>query len=379
MKSDNQKQNTPIKKTDDTVSTSDQQNNSLMGDLEKPLLSDVHPREKDEQQIVKKKPEVVSRNHMLLGAIIQMISIIALALQQVFAKLQFNKYTEMTEVHYIFLRCSIQIFIQLIWLNTEFKYYVWGSLTKDNGKQLMIRVVIGFFALTTQVIAVRNLPLVLVSIMMNTMPLFTAVFGFFILGETLRILEKICLVLSFVGVTIMITGKDTTINENATILEDGTAVQTQYQNYSLLAIIALCFNPILSSLVTVTLRNLRGIGIHTQAFYHALGLVGVMGTIILINGDTLPFLSRFSIQDYSLLIGAAFFALTNQLLKQMAVQYDTASRVTMYNYLQSLIQLVFDIVVFNYAFQIQELIGILLVFVVNVFLICKILSTKGKK
>ena len=72
---------------------------------------------------------------------------------------------------------------------------------------MRFRVAIGFFALTSQIIAVKALPLVLVSIVMNTMPLFTAVFAYFFLKERLKILEKICLVLSFIVVAIMIPGK----------------------------------------------------------------------------------------------------------------------------------------------------------------------------
>ncbi|CDW73109.1 membrane protein [Stylonychia lemnae] len=272
----------------------------------------------------------------------------------------------MREYHYLLLRCSIQILIQLVWLNTHFKYYVYDSLTKHDFHQLQIRVGIGFFALTCQIIALRALPLVLVSLVMNTMPLFTAVFGYFMLSERLKILEKVCLVLSFVGVAIMITGKDSSSIENK-------------QGYSTIAIIALCLNPVLSSLVTITLRTLRNISVHTQAFYHAFVLSTVMGIVVLITQDYMSFLYQFSYYDYFLLISAAFFALIHQLLKQMAVQYNTASRVTIYNYLQSLVQLIFDILIFDYNFQLQELLGILLVFLVNLFLIFKIISKKEEK
>jgi hypothetical protein len=47
----------------------------------------------------------------------------------------------------------------------------------------------------------------------------------------------------------------------------------------------------------------------------------------------------------------------------------------MYNYLQSFIQIFFDVVVFNYVFDEQELVGLFVVFAVNFAMIFKILRS----
>lgn len=91
--------------------------------------------------------------------------------------------------------------------NIYFKHNVWDSVQRKDVKQLLFRVGLGIMTLTAQMIAIRALPLVLVSMVMNTVPLITALLGYFMLKETLRTFEKIALVISFVGVAIMIAGK----------------------------------------------------------------------------------------------------------------------------------------------------------------------------
>lgn len=115
-------------------------------------------------------------------------------------------------------------------------------------------------------IALRNLPLVLVSIIMNMVPLVTAVLGYLILKERLQNFEKVCLLFSFVGVAIMITGRDS---------------EKQVSPYPLFALIAIILNPFFSSIVIITLRNMRNLPAHTQAFYHALTSVVIFGLVIL--------------------------------------------------------------------------------------------------
>ena len=94
--------------------------------------------------------------------------------------------------------------------------------------------------------------MVLVALIMNTVPLITALLGYLLLNERLKIFEKISLVICFIGVTIMITGKE----------GDET-----HGSYPLYAIIALIMNPIFSTSVAITLRSMRELSVHVQGFY----------------------------------------------------------------------------------------------------------------
>lgn len=137
----------------------------------------------------------------------------------------------------------------------------------------------------------------LVAIVMNTMPLITAILGYFILNEQLKLLEKICMAISFFGVAVMITGKDGGSTSNIA--------------YPLYAVIALFMNPFFSSLVTITLRSMRNMSAHTQGFYHAFGMSIVMGVIILFTRDYIEVMNKFILNHWLWLFGSAVSAYSN--------------------------------------------------------------------
>ena len=102
--------------------------------------------------------------------------------------------------------------------------------------------------------AIRYLPLVEVSLITNTTPLVTALLAYFILGETLSLIEKLCLLISFGGVALLIIEKDYSSSDTT---EEATSTAQLY------ALIMLIFVPFLISGVTISLRRMRGVNIHT--------------------------------------------------------------------------------------------------------------------
>ena len=82
---------------------------------------------------------------------------------------------------------------------------------------------------------------------------------------------------------------------------------------------------------------MRGISAHTSTFYHGLFQTIVYAIVVLATREGLAFVRDFNIYDYLLLTSSAAFAMVHQIFRQLAVKYDTASRVTIYNYMQSVI------------------------------------------
>ena len=82
---------------------------------------------------------------------------------------------------------------------------MWDDISRADAKLLNIRVWFGFVAFSVQIIVIKVLPLVLISLIMNIMPLFTALFGRIFLKERLTPLQSFCLAMSLVGVVIMVT------------------------------------------------------------------------------------------------------------------------------------------------------------------------------
>ena len=156
--------------------------------------------------------------------------------------------------------------VQLILMNVNTKKHIWDSVNKKTFKALVGRVLLGFIGLTLQTQAISRLPLVLVSMVMNLVPLITGVLAYFFLKERLDLIDKICLAVSFIGVTVMVFGG--TFNP-----ADGGSIDP-------IAIVALILNPIVSALITILLRTMKGISSHTAAFYHGLFQATVYGIVM---------------------------------------------------------------------------------------------------
>lgn len=160
-------------------------------------------------------------------------------------------------------------------------------------------------------------------------------------------------------------------------VKDSSKADNQ-QSYQVFEIFALLMIPLCGSMVQITLRSMRNLSSYTQAFYHSIFTGTIMGLVILINGDDLFFLSTFNLEQWLLLFISLITSFANVILKQMALQYDTASRVTMYNYLQSFMLVTIDITIFDYVFHEQEILGLTIVLAINFVLIGRILFEKGK-
>ena len=145
-------------------------------------------------------------------------------------------------------------------------------------------------------VAIKTLPLVLVSIMANLVPLVTAVLSYFILGEKLNTIERIGLVVSFAGVAVMVSAK----------YSNGPGYA-----YPLYALATAMLIPVTGSLIQILLRSMKHLSAHTQTFYHALFTLAVMTLVTLLSQEGLSFLSGFSLLQWVFLALSAAFAFAN--------------------------------------------------------------------
>jgi drug/metabolite transporter (DMT)-like permease len=167
-----------------------------------------------------------------------------------------NGKPELRPYQYIGIRCLIQLLLQLMIMNVEIKKYCWDVVDKRQAKGLIGRVILGFIGLTLQAMAISSLPLVLVSTSMNTVPLITGLLACCFLKERLGLVDIVCLTISFGGVMMMVLGSKTD--------------STTGESIDAIAIAALILNPLVSSLITILLRTMKGISHHTAAFYYVI-------------------------------------------------------------------------------------------------------------
>ena len=125
------------------------------------------------------------RFYPAIGAFYMILSALGMVALQVFAKIMFIKYPQMDPTQMIPLRCVSSILIQLFFTHVNTKKVLWDDITRADAKLLNIRVWFGFIAFSVQIIVIKDLPLVLISLIMNIMPLFTALLGRIFLKEKL--------------------------------------------------------------------------------------------------------------------------------------------------------------------------------------------------
>lgn len=104
-----------------------------------------------------------------------------------------------------FLRCLVQVVFLALLINKRAKYILWDCIPRDLMTSLLIRVILGNANFYVVMMALKNLPVVVVTVVGNTAPLFTVVFGALMLGEKITKVELSCLCVAFTGVYILLT------------------------------------------------------------------------------------------------------------------------------------------------------------------------------
>lgn len=95
---------------------------------------------------------------------------------------------------------------------------MWESIPKKYVKDLISRVIQGLILMVCIFSSIKYFPLVFVSLISNLTPLLTALLSFILFKKGLSRLDTAILIVSFVGVTVLITGsppKSTDIEEDS--------------------------------------------------------------------------------------------------------------------------------------------------------------------
>lgn len=135
-----------------------------------------------------------------------MTSVFLFCLTGLLTKIIFQKHPEVNAFQILLLRAAISTFLYLLIINVNFKKIMIDPVTPDLRFPLAYRTIQGCFTLLLLYHAVKYLPLVQVALIINLIPLFTAIFGYLYLKERLTLLEIIVLIVSFGGVTVLILG-----------------------------------------------------------------------------------------------------------------------------------------------------------------------------
>ena len=112
----------------------------------------------------------------------------------------------MTPTLLLFLRSATSVVVLATILNYKLKEYLYDKIDLKLKWKLALRVILGVLVIICIYTSVKSLPLVLVGVVTNLSPLFTAVLSFIMLKKALTTIDAVALVVSFSGVVILITG-----------------------------------------------------------------------------------------------------------------------------------------------------------------------------
>jgi len=92
-------------------------------------------------------------------------------------------------------------------MNVKVKRYMVDKIRRERIPFLVFKVIQGLLSHVIVFNGLRYLAMVEVALIINTMPLFTAVLGYYLLDERLHRIEIASLIISFIGIVVLVTGK----------------------------------------------------------------------------------------------------------------------------------------------------------------------------
>ena len=221
---------------------------------------------------------------------------------------------------------------------------------------LFIRVNSGLLAFFCMNYAIKYLPIVLVTIISNTLPLFCSLLGFIILGERITKMEIFCLLISFYGIFVLVYYGERQKDKEG-----------KESNISLLPMVMLVLGPILMAVTNVSLRHMKNLHEFTTSTYSVIYSIIVYGLIVLISEEEkITMIYTLNTYEMLILIFVSLAGGAGMIWKAKALRYEMAGRLSILQYFSIIFTFLFDLVFIGTAFKSSEIIGILIVFLANV-------------
>lgn len=191
------------------------------------------------------------------------------------------------------------------------------SIPREAYGSLLNRVFTGMFNQFCGYFAIKYFPLVFVSLVTNLAPLLVALFSYLLYRVGLAKLDIVILLVSFFGVTLLITGSPPSSNQDSSALSNAT-----FKELILPSILLLCL-PFNQCSIQLFLRNIRNLSEHSITAWL---LVGMLVIFLPASYFTAPqgeglftFMGPFNLADWLLCVLFGFTGLYSQMMRAKAV------------------------------------------------------------
>lgn len=255
----------------------------------------------------------------------------------------------------LFLRGVIVLVFMAFLIRQRARYILYDSIPRNMIIPIIIRCTSGLIAFYCMSTAIKHLPIVLVALFQNTIPLFTSLFGFIILKEKMTKSEILCLFLAFFGVYVLITNQQ---NEKQSLPD-------KESNIEVWPLLMCVLGPMLMATTNICLRHMKGLHEYTASTYSVLFSVIVFGLSFPVTGSNVTVFQTFSSLEFLLLTFVSLAGGAGMILKTKAFQYEKAGRLGMLSYLSIIFTFFFDLILIGTQFTAGEIEGILIILSAN--------------
>ena len=211
----------------------------------------------------------------------------------------------------------------------------------------VLRAVFGSFSLCWYFASwMTSLSISKANILFFTGPLYVPMLAYFFIGENISKIDSFALLLGFIGIVI-INNPFNSGESEADAIYGG-----------ILAALGGAF----ASLAWTTMRKMGGKVHFTVApFYFSLGCTITSTILFLINVQGRSIQATYTWFSVFLIGVISLFTFIGQLLQSLAYEYEKASRVAIFYYLQTALVYIFDFLIFSTVFGTSEIIGTILI------------------
>lgn len=248
---------------------------------------------------------------------------------------------------------------------------VLADIEPEDRNAVTLRGAIGTVSYGSMVYAVSILPMVVSLILINTVPFWTAIFGFYVNKENMSLSELVCMAGCFTGVVVLVVAGNGAKNT------DAKQVGFKEDANFMLGVFCALLCSMTMAVVVVTTRKLRKIHYSIMLFNYGLIATVLYGTCAILmwladpNAKAWPSIFYYGRQQWINLAVIAVFNTTAQYFATQAFQRGKSSFVTIVGEVNTVYAFLFDLFIFHVDFQPLQIVGALTVVTFTLALICQ--------
>lgn len=301
------------------------------------------------------------------GLFFMFISCIFKSLYSVFSKLLLIHNTEISSSQLLVLKSYVLVIIStiLLYLFLNIKY----EKLLVNNQEVFYKVVLrSLFSVVSNSILIYSLKEIAISEVFTvyyTYPCIIIILSFFILKEHPKKLDVTCLIACIIGVLLIIRPYfiDNILSSIYDTGSNNEAIDKESDSKNIIITLFAALIKASEDLIVKSIGN-EVEPIFIPIMYSFIGVM-IYPLIVYFTNQSLSFITKLDILSWFMIIIISAFSFLMLLFLAKSLQNESASRVSMVNYLQIVFMFGSDLFIFGRSFYLWDILGMLLIFGFN--------------